>query len=226
MVGPDGSVVYTDRPVPGARPVQIPTPSTYAPPDLPATTRITPPAEPVVTDVYTEIQIAKPEPEGTVNVVEGGVDVDVQLKPELLEGHTLTYSIDGKEIAKGMRTNRVRVTDLDRGTHHLEVTVRDDGGAVVGRSPRVTFHVRRPTVNDGLRREGQPLAPGAGPTPRPPPGYAPAPVGAGYAPMPRGTGYAPAPPGAAFDPTRPDRPPYAPVATSPYAPTFTPTPAP
>ncbi len=189
IVGPDGSVVYTDRPVPGARPVQIPKPSTYVPP--------------------------------------GGVDIDVLLKPELLEGHTLTYTIDGKEIAKGLRTNRVRVTDLERGTHHLEVVVRDDGGAVVGRSPRVTFHVRRPTVMDGQRRDGQLFGPGAGPPPQPPPGYAPARAGAGYAPAPLGAG---------FSPPRPDRPPYAPgrqdglpyapAPTAPYAPAYAPSPAP
>ena len=227
IVGPDGSVVYTDRPVPGARPVQIPKPSTYVPPDLPATTRLAPPPEPVVTDVYTDIRIATPEPDGTVNVVEGGVDIDVLLKPELLEGHTLTYTIDGKEIAKGLRTNRVRVTDLDRGTHHLEVVVRDDGGAVVGRSPRVTFHVRRPTVTDGQRRDGQPIPPWAGPAPLPPPGYAPARPGAGYVPAPLGAGYAPTrqdrPP---YVPGRQDGPPFLPPPTAPYAPAYTPTPAP
>jgi len=56
------------------------------------------------------------------------VDIDVLLDPDLMEGHTLSYIIDGKEMAKGLRANRVRITDLDRGTHHLEVAVRDEAG--------------------------------------------------------------------------------------------------
>lgn len=171
-IGPDGSVVYTDRPAPNAQELRLPEPSTYAPPDLPASRSA--PAfqpEPVAGSAYQSVRITAPPNEGTVFAAQGGVDVDVALEPALVDGHTLTYVVDGKEVAKGLRTERVRVTDLDRGTHHVEVAVRDEAGRLVSMSDRITFHLRQPSINDPLRPDDeaqpeQPIEP-------PPPSYRP-----------------------------------------------------
>ena len=217
IIGVDGAVIYTDRPAPGAREIKIPRPSSYAPREL-AVSRLTPEPEPVARDAYASIRIVKPEPEATIHTGEGegGVDVDVQLEPELQEGHTLTYSIDGKETAKGLRTNRVRVTDLDRGAHHLDVSVRDEGGVLVGRSDRVTFHVRRPSINDPLRPNQPKDRPGSAATPTP------LPAQAGYAPA-APTKFTP-PPAAGYAPPAGQKQPYAPSTAAPYAPAYTPPP--
>lgn len=171
-LGPDGSVVYTDRPAPNAQELRLPEPSTYAPPDLPATGSA--PAfqpEPVAGSAYQSVRITAPPHEGTVFAAQGGVDVDVTLEPALLDGHTLTYVVDGKEVAKGLRTDRVRVTDLDRGTHHVEVAVRDESNRLIALSDRITFHLRQSSINDPLRPDDdekpeQPIEP-------PPPSYVP-----------------------------------------------------
>jgi hypothetical protein len=215
IIGADGAIIYTDRPVPGAVEIRIPKPSSYAPREL-SSARLSPEPEPVVRDVYAAVRIIKPEAEATIHAGEGGVDVDVQLDPPLQEGHTFTYSVDGKETAKGLRTNRVRITDLDRGTHHVEVTVRDEGGVLVGRSDRVTFHLRRPSINDPQRPDQPKGRPGSAATPTP------LPAPAGYAPA------APAkftpPPAAGYAPPAAQKPPYAPSTAAPYAPAYTPSP--
>lgn len=203
IIGVDGAVIYTDRPVPGAVEIKIPKPSSYAPRELPVSLQ-PPEPEPVVRDAYEDIRITKPEQDATVHLGEGGVDVDVLLEPPLQEGHTLTYAVDGKEAATGLRTTRVSITDLDRGTHHVDVSVRDEGGALVGRSPQVAFHVRRPSVNDPLRRDPRTGAPVQG-------GYKPAGPGS-YGP-----------PGApSYVPPKPGKPPFVPAAPAGYAPSYAP----
>ncbi len=223
-IGPDGAVVYTDRPAPNAEELRLPEPSSYAPPALPAGGAAPAfQAEPVVGAVYRSVRITAPPNEGTVFAAQGGVDVDVALEPGLLEGHTLTYVVDGKEVAKGLRTDRVRLTDLDRGTHHVEVAVRDEGGRLAAVSDRITFHLRQSSINDPLRPDDeekpeQPVAP-LPPSYRPPepPSYERTEKPA-YAPTEKPS-YVPAKP--SFVPPPP--PSYVPAPPpTPYAPRYTP----
>jgi len=231
-IGPDGSVVYTDRPTPNAQEVRLPEPSTYAPPALPASGAAPSfGAEPLAADLYTLIRVTAPPDDGTLFASQGGVDIDVLLDPDLMEGHTLSYIIDGKEMAKGLRANRVRITDLDRGTHHLEVAVRDEGGRVVGRSARVTFHLRQSSLNDPLRDKdgdkdgGKPEKP---PTYKPPsekpPYVPPASTKPPYVPPATKPPYQP--PASTTSPyVPPAKPPSyvrAPPARPPYSPSYTP----
>lgn len=232
-IGPDGSVVYTDRPTPNAQEVRLPEPSVYTAPAAPATGSAPALAgEPLAADLYTAIRITAPPDDATLFVAQGGVDVDVLLEPALLDGHTLSYVVDGKEVAKGLRTNRIRITDLDRGTHHLEVAVRDDGGSLVGRSARITFHLRQSSLFDPLRdKDGKDEndKPDKDPTYKPPadkpPYVPPAPTTPPYAP-PTSSKPAYQPPASATSPYAPPAkaPSYVPPppARPPYAPSFTP----
>lgn len=204
-IGPDGSVIYSDRPTPNAEEVRLPEPSTYAPPALPAGEG--PPAvgeEPMSRDLYEAVRIVAPPNDGTLFAALGGVDIDVTLQPDLMEGHTLSYIVDGKELAKGLRTNRVRVTDLERGTHHLEVVVRDEGGSIVGRSARITFHLRQSSLLEPSRDKG-------GDTPPKDPTYKP-PTDKPYNPQTPNT--------PTYGPPANNKPPYVPPksTTAPYAP--------
>jgi hypothetical protein len=218
-VGPDGAVIYADRPAANAQELRLPEPSTYAPPAQPAGDVARPlGSEPSFGAVYQSVRVTAPMNQGTVFAAQGGVDIDVALEPPLLEGHTLTYVVDGKEMATGLRTNLVRLTDLDRGTHHLEVAVRDEAGRLVAQSERITFHLRQPSVLEPSRREDEP------PNEQPPEPSAP-----GYQP--------PEPPRydqvqkPAYGAEKPsygvEKPSYVPkpLPTPPYAPSYTPKPS-
>jgi hypothetical protein len=227
-VGPDGTVIFSDRPSPNAEEVRLPAPSSYPPPALPA--RGEAPAfadQPLAAALYDTVRITAPPDGATVFAAQGGVDVDVSLDPSLMEGHTLTYVVDGKEMAKGLRTDRIRITDLDRGTHHLEVAVRDEAGGIVGRSQRVTFHLRQSSLNDPLRDKDDGDTPPKDPTykpptdkpyvppvPQTPPYVPPAVVKPPYQP-PTATAppYVPPAKPPSYVPTPPARPPYAPSYT-------------
>jgi len=177
-VGPDGTVIFSDRPMPNAEEVRLPEPSTYTPPDFP-TKR---PEETKVggresTNTHQVARIVAPADDSTAFAAEGGLDVDVLLDPPLMNEHTMSYIMDGRELATGIRANQIRITDIDRGTHHLQVEIRDQTGKVVTHSQSVKFHYRQPSILDPLRRgrppPGQPQTPGES---RPPTSTEPNPV--------------------------------------------------
>ncbi len=151
-VGPDGVTIYSDRQVPGAVAVDLPASSTYAPVGLPATSPA--PGEAVegpLGGVYETLAIVEPESEATVRSNEGRVDVSVTLQPAIQEGHTLSFHLDGNEIAKGLRSTRLRLTDVERGEHRLEVSVHDAEGSLLERSRPIRFYLQKVSVAEKLR---------------------------------------------------------------------------
>jgi hypothetical protein len=43
------------------------------------------------------------------------------------------------------------ISPIDRGTHSLQVTIKDQNGATVCSSPAVTFHVHQPSLQSPTR---------------------------------------------------------------------------
>jgi hypothetical protein len=146
-VGPDGVTIYSDRQVPGSVPVDLPESSTFSPRELPAVAEPPPlAAEPLSTGEYRSLAIVAPRDEETLYNRDRRVDVELSLDPALLEGHTLSLSLDGAEIAKGLRSTRMRLTDLERGAHQLEASVYDAEGKLIERSTRIRFYLVTETV--------------------------------------------------------------------------------
>jgi len=149
-VGPDGTVIFSDRRMPNAEEVRLPQPSTYAPPALPAlpagsSAPASAPA-PVSGGEYSGFAITVPKNEETLHNRDRSVDVDLSLDPALLEGHSFTLLLDGAELAKGLRTNRMRLTDVERGPHQLEATIYDASGQEVLRSQPIRFYLVTETL--------------------------------------------------------------------------------
>jgi hypothetical protein len=146
-VGPDGTVIFSDRPMPNAEEVRLPQPSTYAPAALPAGSSVPASAPaPVSGGEYSGFAITVPKNEETLHNRDRSVDVDLSLDPGLLEGHSFTLLLDGAELAKGLRTNRMRLTDVERGPHQLEATIYDASGQEVLRSQPIRFYLVTETL--------------------------------------------------------------------------------
>ncbi len=151
-VGPDGVTIYSDRQVPGAIAVDLPESSTYAPREMPATSPASGEAvEEPLGGVYETLAIVEPANEGTVRSNEGRVDVSVTLQPAIQDGHTLSFLLDGNEIAKGLRSTRFRLTDVERGEHRLEASVYDAEGGLLARSRPIRFFLQKASVAEKLR---------------------------------------------------------------------------
>ena len=146
-IGPDGAVIYSDRPTPNAEEVRLPEPSTYAPPPLRGTLGQTPTATAAVSaGEYSGFAIVAPKNEETLHNRDRWVDVDLSLDPGLLEGDSFTLYLDGAELAKGLRTNQARLTEVQRGPHQLEATIYDASGQEILRSRPVRVYLVTETL--------------------------------------------------------------------------------
>lgn len=144
VVRPDGTVEFSDQPVPGAQEITLPKAQGYeappSPPPAPVVEPTTPPGPP-----YSLLAIAMPEPDQTLHNGESQVNVSVQVMPALRPGHRLVILLNGSEAASGAGT-RYTLSGVERGSHVLVAEVRDGRGKVLISSAPVTFHMRQHSI--------------------------------------------------------------------------------
>ena len=143
-----GRVVYSDEYVPGAELVDVSDLPTYTP---------TPILQPVVDlekDDSTEeelvpdyqLSITSPEHDQTVRANDGNLDVTIELTPDLdneKRGDQLIVLVDGQQQGSAISEINFKLTNIDRGTHTLTVSVVDSDGRILKISKAVTFHLQR-----------------------------------------------------------------------------------
>ena len=143
-IGPDGEIIYSDKPVPGAEEVDVPPPSAYKP--VPPPTTFTPyqapPKTPTTKSITNTLTITEPKNEQTIWSGSGEFTMSVNLGSALLPGQQLEYLIDGNVVYSGTEASHT-FTDIYRGAHVLTVRLSDNSGSSVT-SPPVTFYMQRP----------------------------------------------------------------------------------
>jgi len=151
---PDGSVSYSDRP---------PT-DNASPADLPPVQEITivPPASGgesaagggdgsaqqaanTSTETYTHLAITSPEDQAVVRDNAGNVAVSTDLEPPLQPGDKLAILLDGQQVGQAAGTS-LNLSNVDRGTHTLQVAVQDADGHTLIESSTVTFTLKRTSL--------------------------------------------------------------------------------
>lgn len=143
---PGGGTEFSDRPAPGAVPVQLPRANTT--PGTPLPSAPPQPAAPAAAEEfqgYRSLSIQSPTRDGVYNDGSGRVPVSLALQPPLQPGHGLRLTLDGRRIELGAALGTA-LDNLDRGEHRLEAAVLDETGAVLKRAKPVLFHVMRPSV--------------------------------------------------------------------------------
>lgn len=143
-----GVVQYGDQPpTEGAEKVELPPSSVYKPRPLPSA--VTPEKEQAAEMAavpYTRVVIRRPTEDETVRDNTGAVALAVDLEPPLQTGHRMAVIVDGRMVFDKLEVNQVTLTDVDRGTHKLQVKVLNADGAEQAVSQPVTFHMHRATV--------------------------------------------------------------------------------
>ncbi|MAS82142.1 MAG: hypothetical protein CMF45_05585 [Legionellales bacterium] len=89
---------------------------------------------------YTNLTIDNPKDDTTIH--SGKVNITVTLKPALIENDVIVLFMDGKEVLSGKSLN-FSLENVDRGTHKIYVTVKNEVSKVLKRSAEIIFHVRR-----------------------------------------------------------------------------------
>ena len=143
----NGEVIYADKPPPEATSGEEVTVEPLQSFRVPAA----PPLEDSTADKdekdkddgnYTEFKVTSPANDATIRDNGGNVRVSLSLSPSLRSGHSIEVMMDGQSIGSGKGTS-VTLTEVDRGTHTVQASVKDDQGKEIARSNSVIFHLKR-----------------------------------------------------------------------------------
>lgn len=150
VVGPDGSVTFSDTPQSGAQEVHVD--SVPSVPSVPATRTPVAPKTEASADageqtpvVYSRVAIVAPANDTSMWNSAGQVEVGVEIAPKLGEHDRVVIHLDGALAAEG-RESRVTLAGVNRGTHTVSASIVDAQGRVLRSSKPVTFHLHKATV--------------------------------------------------------------------------------
>ena len=145
-VDANGTVHYSDRPVEGAKQVEL-VGAQFVGTRAPAQTapRATAPA---AQSVYEAIDIVSPADQETLWNIGTMLNVQVRFQPQLQPGHRYDLVLDGQRRNVNTTNARPTLPDVFRGTHTLQVVVIDSAGVELMRSPSRTFHVQQTSVQN------------------------------------------------------------------------------
>jgi Domain of unknown function (DUF4124) len=155
----DGQVHFADRPVPGARQVELSGAQGFGAParaQPAATSAPSPPAEGAATEGYRSIEILTPAEQETLWNIGATLNVRVQMDPALRPGQRIDLALDGQRRNLNAGNLQLTLPNVFRGAHTLQVVVIDAEGVEVARSPVRDFFVQQTSIQNpnsiGARR--------------------------------------------------------------------------
>lgn len=153
----DGQQVFTDNPPQGvqAKPVNLlPTNSTVMP--LPVR-RLSPadaqkkPSEANLQYRYQKLGILSPSADQVLRANERRLSVAVHSEPQLASNHRYQLLLDNKPVGQPQSESLFYLSDVDRGSHQLQLQIVSDSGRQIAQSAASTFHLRQTTLSDRKR---------------------------------------------------------------------------
>lgn len=139
-----GVVHYTDKPpADNARPAKLPPLQTYKGGTNPSLGKFDRPVPGKATNLA-QIDVVTPAREETFRGGERTVPVAVVVTPPLAQGQRLIYLLDGTPQNTPTPDTSFALTNVDRGTHTVSVSLVDESGNVLANSTGVTFHMKPP----------------------------------------------------------------------------------
>jgi hypothetical protein len=163
----NGVTQYSDRPVPGAKRVELHTSTPVAPAPAARPATAMPEAKPAAASVqYQSLEIWQPESGETFFGADATVNVRLRSEPSLASGDRLVLYLDGKPVEAASNAYEHTFSTLERGVHSLTAMIFDDRGKEKIRSEPRVFNIKLPTTIEP-RAVGPNLKPK--PTPQPAP---------------------------------------------------------
>jgi hypothetical protein len=143
-----GQVHYSDRPNPGAQEIELRTAQGFATrqPSAPQSPATEPAATAPQVQAYELFNVVQPAQQETLWNIGAMLNVEVDLAPQLQQGHHLGVYLDGELVDVGARAPQFQVPDVFRGLHTLQAIVLDASGQEVLRSLAVTFMVQQTSI--------------------------------------------------------------------------------
>ena len=165
----NGVTQYSDRPVPGAKKVELHTTAPVAPAPTARPAPATSAAKPAAASVqYQSLEIWQPENGETFFGADAEVNVRLRSEPSLAGSDRLLLYLDGKLVEGAGNSYEHTLSTLERGVHSLAAVILDEkGNEKIRGEPRV-FHIKLPTTIEP-RAVGPNLKPKPTPLPAPRP---------------------------------------------------------
>lgn len=139
VVQEDGTVLYTDQPIPGAKPMDLSTVNSAVMPRLavpqPQPVDATQPEGPVYT-----IDVVAPAPEATIRDNNGRVAIFARLAPKASGQFHLWLN---NQRAASADNGSFMLEGLNRGAHTFFITVTDNTGKTLASSDPQTFYLHQ-----------------------------------------------------------------------------------
>jgi hypothetical protein len=139
----NGTVHFSDRPVPGARQVELTSAQSFNSQQPVRAARAEAQAGAAPTAPYRGIEIASPAEQETLWNIGAVLTVQVSFDPPLRPGHYYDLIYDGQRRNLTATSPRVTLLDVFRGQHTLQAVVLDSNGRELMRSPARTFYVQQ-----------------------------------------------------------------------------------
>jgi hypothetical protein len=152
-VDANGTVHFSDRPVPGARQVEIAGAQGFG---AQAAGRAPSASGQAGTPgaIYQVVEVVSPADQETLWNIGTQLPVQVRFQPALQPGHRYDLVYDGQRRNMNATVTRVTLPDVFRGTHTLQIVVIDSAGAELMRSAPRTFFVQQTSVQNPNSRAG------------------------------------------------------------------------
>lgn len=145
-VDENGTVHFSDRPVPGARQVEISGAQSFITQAPSVTPRVRMPADTRQVP-YESVEIVSPAEQETLWNIGAMLTVQTSFVPPLQPGHRYDLVFDGQRRNVNTTSTSVVLPDVFRGEHTLQVVVLD-GGQEIMRSPQRTFYVQQTSAQN------------------------------------------------------------------------------
>jgi hypothetical protein len=148
----NGQVHFSDRPVPGARQVELSGAQGFGAPAARApTSAAQPPARPApapASVAYRSVEIASPTEQQTLWNIGAVLSVQVETDPPLQTGLRVDLILDGQRRNLDAEGLQLTLNEVYRGTHTLQAIIVDSDGAEITRSPARTFFVQQNSIQN------------------------------------------------------------------------------
>lgn len=158
LVHPDGTVEYSDVPIPGGEAIKLHEAATIKmAPTAPSTTtkdseqrrHTSNQGDDAVTGT---IHITSPQEGQTLWFDEAGIVVTVTISQPLQDGQQIRVSVDGMPVASGSGSS-FNIGQVYRGSHSVSASIVDSYGKTLLTSPAVDFYLRQ---HSAIGREPSP----------------------------------------------------------------------
>jgi len=144
-VDENGNITYSDTP-------PIKEAEALRPPTLNAIPAVKPePKAPVAEQkpekptIYTRFDITSPTNNASIRDNAGNISVSMTLNPALntKQGHTISISVDGKDIKDKIQSSSTQLNNINRGTHTISASIKNKKGSTLYTSQTITVHLHR-----------------------------------------------------------------------------------